>query len=343
MKVSRTCDSGQLGEEFYRSIDCLLFGTVTDEERNRRLLQLWGEGAKTKSYHIYYDLESEEYSLLPTPFGSVPDEESILCSKKDVTSHLREELLAIGIRNKKILVDITGISQPAIFFLLKLLYEDENLRPSNLFIAYTEPLRYKAKVLPSSEDVFELTEKFIGLKALPGFIRKSEREKDQLLVLLIGFEGKRAKCVCETLDVSARDIRIVLGFPGFKPGWQYLAYGSNQSMLEYFQAYHFVSLAAANNPFDAYNALLELHTEQVRSGIEARMTVAPVGTKPHAVGAAMFALHYSSITRLVYDFPVKARSLRSKGYGTTWIYNFSTLVKEPPPPRETNGYQCSKS
>ena len=331
MKVSRACDSSQLGREFYRAIDLVVFGTVTDEERNRRALQLWGEGSETKSYHIYYDLESEEYSLLPIPFGSVPDEESILCSKRDVTSHLRKELLDIGIKNKKMLVDITGISQPAIFFLLKLLYEDEDLRPSNLFVAYTEPLRYKAKVFPSSEDVFELTERFIGLKALPGFIRKPEREKNQLLVLLIGFEGKRAKYVCETLEIPARDMRIVLGFPGFRPGWQYLAYGSNQSMLEYFQAYNFLSLAAANNPFDAYNSLLELHTEQVKSGIETRITVAPVGTKPHALGAAMFALHYSSITRLVYDFPVKSRRLRSEGYGTTWIYNFSALVRESPP------------
>jgi len=324
MKISRTYDTRLLDSSFYQSIDLFIFGTVTDEERNRRLMELWGNKRQPLSYHLDYDLDTEEYSLIRAPLGSIPSQVEMQDAKRDITVHLRNHLSEIGVQGKNLLVDITGVSQPAIFYMLKLFYED--IRPAGLFFAYTEPFRYKAKVLPSSEDVFELTERFIGLKALPGFVRKSAADRRSLVILLIGFEGKRAKYVCDTLEVESDNIRVVLGFPGFRPGWQYLAYGGNQSMFEQFQAYRFLCLAAANNPFEVYNTLDEIQTNQIKTNIDTELVVAPVGTKPHSIGAAIFALHHPSNTRLVYDFPVKARRYRSEGYGTTWIYNLSELM-----------------
>lgn len=326
MTFSRIYDAQSLGLDFYESIDAFIFGTVTDEERNRRLAGLWGGKKLPASYHLDYDLETEEYSLSMAPFGSIPEQSAISVAKRDITAHLRTQLDSLEIRGKNLLVDITGISQPAIFFLLKLLHED--IHPDHLFFAYTEPFRYKAKSMPSSEDVFELTERFIGLRALPGFVRRSIERKKPVIVLLIGFEGKRAKYVCDTLEVESDNIRVVFGFPGFRPGWQYLAYGGNQSMFEQFQAHRFVWPAAANDPFEAYSALYEIRQNQVESKMDPELVLAPVGTKPHAVGAAIFALQHPTDTRLVYDFPVKARRFRSEGYGTTWIYNLSLLVRD---------------
>ena len=325
MKVSRTYEAQSLDSSFYQSIDTFIFGTVTDEERNRRLAGLWGGKKLPASYHLDYDLETEEYSLITAPLGSIPEQDAISAAKADITAHLRTQLDSIGVRGKNLLVDITGISQPAIFFMLKLLYED--VRPAHLFFAYTEPFRYSAKSLPSSEDVFELTERFIGLRALPGFVRRPIERRKPVIVLLIGFEGKRAKYVCDTLEVESDNVRVVLGFPGFRPGWQYLAYGGNQSMFEQFQAHRFVWPAAANDPFEAYSALYEIRQNQVDSRMDSELVLAPVGTKPHSLGAAIFALQHPTDTRLVYDFPVKARRYRSKGYGTTWIYNLSWLVR----------------
>ena len=191
MKVSRIYEAQSLDPNFYQSIDLFIFGTVTDEERNRRLASLWGGKKLPTGYHLDYDLETEEYTLITASLGSIPEQTAISVAKADITAHLRTQLDSIGVRGKNLLVDITGISQPAIFFLLKLLYED--VRPTHLFFAYTEPFRYRAKSLPSSEDVFELTERFIGLRALPGFVRRSIEGKKPVIVLLIGFEGKRAK------------------------------------------------------------------------------------------------------------------------------------------------------
>jgi hypothetical protein len=326
MKVSRTYDAQSLAPSFYQSIDIFIFGTVTDEERNRRLVALWGGKSLPTSYHLDYDLETEEYSLIAAPLGSVPNDDSVRSAKLDITANMRNQLNSLGVQGKNVLVDITGISQPAIFYMLKLLYED--IHPAHLFVAYTEPFRYRAKSLPSSEDVFELTERFIGLRALPGFVRKPAEGKKSVVALLIGFEGKRAKYVCDTLEIESDDIRVVLGFPGFRPGWQYLAFGGNQSLFEQFQAHRFVWSAAANDPFEAYSALYDIRSNQIKSKINSELILAPVGTKPHSLGAAIFALHNTSDTRLVYDFPVKARRFRSEGYGITWIYNISWLMKE---------------
>ncbi|MFP4642120.1 MAG: hypothetical protein ACLFPU_08095 [Dehalococcoidia bacterium] len=324
MKISRTYDAGILDQDFFQAIDVFIFGTVTDEQRNRRFSALWGEGHKPASYHLDYDLDTEGYSLIPTSLGEVPAKSNMQHSKRDITSDLRKHLASIGVNGKNLLIDITGLSEPVIFFMLKLVCED--VKPAHLFLAYTEPYRYKAKPLPSSEDVFELTERLIGLKALPGFMRRTIPSRKPIITLLIGFEGKRAKYVCDTMEIAAENIRVIFGFPGFRPGWQYLAYGSNQSMFEHFQAHRFMCPASANNPFEAYSTLEEILGNQMQIGIDSEMMIAPVGTKPHAVGAAMFVLHHWETTRLIYDFPVKARQYRSEGYGRTLIYNLSEFT-----------------
>ena len=56
MKVSRTYEAQSLDSSFYQSIDTFIFGTVTDEERNRRLAGLWGGKKLPASYHLDYDL-----------------------------------------------------------------------------------------------------------------------------------------------------------------------------------------------------------------------------------------------------------------------------------------------
>ena len=326
MKVSRRFDASELGTSFFESVDLLLFGQVTDEERNRRLAQLYGFGNTTRSYFIDYDLDTEEYSLLPQAFGTEPSQETILATRKDISTQLRDQLQGLDIQGKTLLVDITSIATPAVFFILKLLTED--VKPSRVFLAYTEPQTYREKLLPDSDDMFELTERFIGIKALPGFLRKTARGAETILVLLIGFEGKRFKYVCGELEVKNENVRVVLGFPAFRPGWQYLAYGGNQSAFEQFQADLYLRFAAANDPFEAYNTLEEILKDERNIQPSPEIAVAPIGTKPHAVGAAIFALHYPDNTRLLYDFPVKARTGRTEGYGITWIYGVTELLQQ---------------
>ena len=52
------------------------------------------------------------------------------------------------------------------------------------------------------------------------------------------------------------------------------------------------------------------------------MNIAMVGTKPHALGAVVFALDNEESTELIFDHPVKKPG-RSSGVGTMHIYHFA--------------------
>lgn len=278
MKVSRMLKADDLGDQFFESLDFIIFGRVTEEERNTYLPHIYRQSKPPQSLFFDYDLDSEAYALLPAPFGNKPDDAEIHAAKRDMVVHLRDQIRGFGLGNKNVLIDITGISQPALFYVLKLMYED--IFPQRLFFAYTEPLRYKEKNFPSSDDMFELTERFIGIKALPGFVRNTARGKSAALVLLIGFEGKRFNYVCEELEMDSAHVRVILGFPAFRPGWQYLAYGGNQSALETFQGQRYMWYAAANDPFEAYHTLGHIYDFDRDQGND--LIIAPIGTNTNS-------------------------------------------------------------
>ena len=325
MKVSRMLKAEDLGDKFFESLDFIIFGRVTEEERNTHLARIPRYSEPPQSLFFDYDLDSETYALLQAPFGTRPDDAEIDAARQDIVTSLRGQIRTIGLAAKNVLIDITGVSQPALFYLLKLLYEDIN--PRRLFLAYTEPLRYRERTLPSTDDMFDLTERLGKIKALPGFVTNTARGKSTAIALLIGFEGKRFNAVCEELEMDSDQVRVILGFPAFRPGWEYLAFGGNQSALEAFQGERYLWHAAANDPFEAYNILGDILDFDRNQGND--LVIAPIGTKPHAMGAALFAIHHPKDTRLVYDFPVKARHFRTEGVGTPWICNVTDLLLNP--------------
>ena len=54
-------------------------------------------------------------------------------------------------------------------------------------------------------------------------------------------------------------------------------------------------------------------------GDEERLIILPIGTKPHGIGAALFACEYNDVG-VVYDYPAK-RQERSKSIGDWHLFN----------------------
>jgi hypothetical protein len=54
------------------------------------------------------------------------------------------------------------------------------------------------------------------------------------------------------------------------------------------------------------------------------MKVAPIGTKPHAMGAVLFALASSKTVELVYDHPIR-KATRTAGKARLLLYEVSVL------------------
>ena len=56
----------------------------------------------------------------------------------------------------------------------------------------------------------------------------------------------------------------------------------------------------------------------------ARLKVAPLGTRPHALGAVMMAIRHPDRIELVYDHPIQSAT-RSTGKGLLLVYELSPV------------------
>jgi hypothetical protein len=106
-----------------------------------------------------------------------------------------------------------------------------------------------------------------------------------------------------------------VGVPGFRIEYPQITHASNEDFLNEYRAHANVRLARASCPFEAFEALSELH----RDCSGRYMYIAPVGTKPHALGAICYALKNPDTTEIMYDNPVRKPG-RTAGVRTFHIY-----------------------
>ncbi|NBD08025.1 hypothetical protein [Corallococcus silvisoli] len=188
---------------------------------------------------------------------------------------------------------------------------------SNVWAIYAEPLGYRVHPSPSSFTVFDLSDGFSGLSPLPGFARLGgpEDETQAVFVPFLGFEGMRVKSLAMSLDPIPKTIPVV-GLPGYRVEFPAHAVASNRDFLEEQRALGEIRLARASCPFEAYDTLAEIQ----RDFPGRYMYIAPIGTKPQALGAVLYALGHSGSSELMYDHP-KRKQNRSRGVGRVHVYS----------------------
>ena len=183
-------------------------------------------------------------------------------------------------------------------------------------LMYFEPDSYRYHASPSSVSLFDLSSSFLGVQPLPGFanLLGPSDEASAVFVTFLGFEGSRSRQVAMSLDPTPKVIPV-LGLPGFKLHYPQWALACNQEFLEENSSESRLRYAAASCPFEAYAVLSEIRRDNPGSYIY----LAPIGTKPHAIGAVLFALDNPKDTEIMFDHPVKSAG-RSAGVGTINIY-----------------------
>lgn len=183
-------------------------------------------------------------------------------------------------------------------------------------LMYCEPDAYRYHASPSSVSPFDLSSSFLGVQPLPGFanLLGPSDEASAVFVTFLGFEGSRSRQVAMSLDPTPKVIPV-LGLPGFKLHYPQVALACNQEFLEENSSESRLRYAAASCPFEAYGVLSEIRRDNPGSYIY----LAPIGTKPHAIGAVLFALDNPKDTEIMFDHPVKNTG-RSTGVGTINIY-----------------------
>jgi hypothetical protein len=210
-------------------------------------------------------------------------------------------------------IDISGMSHHVWAPLLKAALKNS----SAVRVVYFEPQEYKAHQSPSSTGQFDLSKGFRGVEPIPGFANLvgPPSESKTIFVTFLGFEGPRARQVAMTLDPIPPTIPVV-GLPGFRIEYPQVTLSSNQDFLIENYAGRNVRFASASCPFEAYSVLVEIRRDNPGTYIY----VAPLGTKPHALGAICFALDHPQDTEIMYDHPVRAPG-RTSGVGVGHIYH----------------------
>jgi hypothetical protein len=233
----------------------------------------------------------------------------IECNIKDPSSSL-QGLLAIPFNStNSIGVDISYLTKPHLFFILKFL--KERFSVESLLVFYTEPKTYL--FTKGLFDTFKTSSGPLSISEIQGFSGQKDRGAKTILIILLGFDGGLSKEINE--DVSPNQTFVINGFPSYTPKFKDISLITNEKLVSDKNIQ--VRYSKANSPFDIYNLLEEIKNLEGNVFIN----IAPLGTKPMALGACMFALHNPDV-RIIYPLPDSYESKYTDMSWNTWQYVF---------------------
>jgi hypothetical protein len=215
-------------------------------------------------------------------------------------------------------LDITGLGHHVWAPLLKSALD----HAPQLKAVYIEPLDYRIRANPIEGEIFDLSEKISGIAPIPGFASLTNaNDNDVCFVPLVGFEGTRLAYIVEQVQPPGGKIMPVVGVPGFLPHYPFQTYHGNQLPFLQTQAWKNVHFATANCPFSLFYVLDDIAAKHPRDLLK----IAPIGTKPHALGAVLYNIARPRQVELVYDHPIRKAS-RTTGTARLLVYNISAFV-----------------
>jgi hypothetical protein len=142
-----------------------------------------------------------------------------------------------------------------------------------------------------------------------------------VLVPLLGFEGVRFSHVLEQTQPLGANIFPIIGVPGFRAEYPFHTYVGNRVTLIQSESWRNVKYAVANCPFSLFHVLEDLH-QRIAGSI---LQIAPIGTKPHALGAILYAIANPDTVEIIYDHP-KRKVHRTSGSARCHVYFVSDFM-----------------
>lgn len=284
----------------------LLHGTLED----RSVLPSSWANSGVERHEIF------ETDSLSSFSSDSPDAPAIILRRRDA---LRGYLAAF--RGKELFLDFTGLSHHVWMPLLRAALDVSDA----VRCIYSEPLAYRNIPNPRPSEFYDLSVRIQGISPIATFSRLSDPDtKSPLLVPLLGFEGTRFKYVVETLQPEGHDIVPVVGVPGFKTEFPFHSFRGNADALSANRAWEHVRFSDAACPFSLFDTLEAIQVDRPNRFLQ----ISPIGTKPHALGAALFAIANADV-ELVYDHPVRKKQ-RTTGAGTCHVYYVTEFLRGRP-------------
>lgn len=218
-----------------------------------------------------------------------------------------------------IYIEVTGMSCRLAAPLMK--YAIEN--GWDVRVVYSEPHGYLLDEFKKEGVDHDLSESFDGVNPLPGFAIVLPHRVEPIFVTMLGFEGGRLKYLITTQQPTLDRIRPVVGVPGYRIEYPMETYWGNRNSLKTTKAWEHMEYAEANSIVDSYLTLQKISYDNRNPD----MVIAPIGTKPHAIGAILYAIKHPTKVELLYDNP--KRSLhRTDGIGRILVCNVTKLFNE---------------
>ena len=225
----------------------------------------------------------------------------------------------LELKSKVVYLDITGLPHHVWAPLLRAAVSI----PKVVSAVYVEPRSYTFSPTPTEAEIFDLSEAIHGILPLPGFgvLNEPEDEESVLFVPFLGFEGHRLAYVLEQVQPPRRNIVPIIGVPGFMPEFPFHAYLGNRNILEHSNLHTQIRHSIANSALDAFYLLQEIATDYPQHLLK----IAPIGTKPHAIGAVLFTLLTERSVEIVYDHPIRKPN-RTIGSANILVYGIHHLL-----------------
>lgn len=225
----------------------------------------------------------------------------------------------LNIESNTIYIDITGLAHHVWAPLLRAAIHSSK----EVYVVYVEPRTYTFSRTPTEAEIFDLSETIHGISPLPGFSVLSEPEDEEsvLLVTFLGFEGHRLAYVLEQVQAPGKKIIPIIGVPGFIPVFPFHTYLGNKNILAPGTLHSEIRHIMANSAFDAFYILQQIAATYPDDALK----IAPIGTKPHALGAILYTIWTDRSVEIVYDHPIRKPN-RTIGNANILLYEVNQLL-----------------
>lgn len=248
----------------------------------------------------------------------VPHARTVSCSIMNPSECLKS-LIKAGVHlsaDQAIALDISCFTKPYYFSIIKYLKERVGLQSITVF--YTEPMSYVfSKGLYNS---YHSGYGPLAVREIHGFPGIDTRTEKKILIILLGFDGELATFITE--EIAPDETVIVNGFPSYSPKFKDISLINNEKLVDYYSSPRQIKYVEANNPFETFNLLESLKLQYPTSFIN----VAPIGTKPMALGACLFAILYPSV-RIIYPFPEHYANITTDQCWQSWAYELPLIAE----------------
>lgn len=291
----------EISQENIRPNEIIVTSSDSTEERGR--MKLWRELAEKNKKNVIW-IKQINREIIEVRQGT---------NQFNVNLRNYNEVETL-LQGGEYLLDISGLSHCVLAPIIKSLFD----RRIMTRVLYAEPRSYKSHPSPASANVFDLSITVEGVAPLPGFACLSEPldESKCLFVAMLGFEGNRPERLLLDLEPTPKVIPII-GVPGFRMEYPAFTVGCNRTFLTSYNCSSELRFARASCPYEAFQELVDIK----KNYPDYYLYLALVGTKPHALGAIIYALANPESAEILFDHPVRKKG-RTDGVELVHIYEF---------------------